>query len=157
MRAVLIVASALALAVALVIAMGSDEEDDAPVVETTPVTAPETVPEPAETTPEKPIEPEPADPDAPANGHGGQEAPVRCGQIAFEPNTDSGASGIKAAGTDCTAARTVARAARDRTEDLSYRTDGFQCSGARSDQLPIATVEWFCVGPDREVVTFKTS
>src|SRR5688572_19306261 len=116
------VASALALAVALVIAVGGDEEDDAPVVQTTPAMTPETVPEPAEATPAKPIEPEPADPDAPANGHGGQEAAVRCGQIAFEANTDSGASEIESVGADCTTAGNVARESRGASTDLSYET-----------------------------------
>ena len=131
-----------------------DDDDETTVVETTTVIETVTLPEPNAT---KPIEPQPADPDAPANGHGGAEAATKCGRIVFEPNTDSGASDIEAAGADCTAARSVARAARTRSDDLSYETDGWTCSGAQSDQRPIATVEWRCVGPDDEVVRFVTS
>jgi hypothetical protein len=115
MRVALIIACALALAVAFVIAVGGDDEDEA-VIDTTPVTTTEAEPEPEPepTTQEEPAEPEPADPDAPTNGHGGAEAPLKCGRIAFEPNTDSGASGIEANGTDCATARAVARGAHAR-------------------------------------------
>jgi hypothetical protein len=139
---------------AAVLATGCGGDDETTVVETTTVIETVRVPEPDSTTP---VEPEPADPDAPASGNGGGEAPRDCGRIVFEPNTDSGASDIESVGGDCTAARSVARAARDAATDLSFEADGFQCSGAHSDQRPIAQVEWFCIGPDREVVTFFTS
>ena len=160
MRVALIIASALALAVALVIAVGGDDEDEA-VVETVTVTTPETTPTPdtvPATTPEEPVEPEePADPDAPANGHGGEEAPRNCGRIAFNPSTDSGASGIEAVGTDCRTARAVARAARNAADELSYDAENFRCNGKPSDELALSAIEWICIGPDREVVNFLTT
>ena len=152
MRVALIIASALALALAIVIAVGGDDEDD-PVIETTPVTTPETAPEAVETTPEEPLEPEPA-PDT--DGDGVAEALLECGQIVFEPNTDSGAARIEAAGTDCATARDVARAARNATDELTFEANGFRCTGGQADQ-PLSAIEWFCIGADRSVVSFLTS
>jgi hypothetical protein len=138
---------------AAVLAAGCGDDEETSDVETAPVTTTETVvPEPVDPTPT-----EPEEPDAPADGHGGQEAPRKCGRLAFEPNTDSGASGIRAAGGNCGTARDVARAAEPAREDLSYEKDGFECQGAHSDQIPINQIEWRCVGPDREVVRFVTS
>ena len=145
-------------AVALVAGCGGDDEETT-VVETTTVptveTVPETVPEP--TVPVEPGDDEPADPEAPANGHGGAEAPDDCGRVTFEENTDSGAFEITAVGTDCATARAVARAARNSTSQLSYEARGFQCTGGHSEEQGLSSIEWFCFGADREVVTFATS
>ena len=145
-------------AVALVAGCGDDDEETT-VVETTPVTTVETIPEtvPEPTVPPEAGDDEPADPDAPANGHGGVEAPSDCGRVSFEENTDSGAFEIAAVGTDCATARAVARAARNSTSELAYTVRGFQCTGGRSDEQGLSSIEWFCFGADREVVTFATS
>jgi len=145
----------LCYAAAFVSGCGDDDEETT-VVETTTVTVPAPPPpsEPEVTAPE-PTAPE--DPEAPANGHGGTEAPAKCGRVDFEPNTDSGAFAITAVETDCKIARRVAEGARNSTSDLSYVTEGFTCTGARSSEPGLSSIEWVCVGADREVVTFATS
>ena len=148
-------AVAFVCAVALLSGCG-DDDDETTVVETTTVTTPETVPAPPE-----PDATTPADPntDAPedADGDGAAEAPGNCGKVTFTENTDSGAFNIAAVGTDCTTARAVARAARNSTAELSYTAHGFTCNGARSDEPGLSSIEWFCLGVEREVITFATS
>ena len=147
-------AVAFACAVALVAGCGDDDEET--VVETTTVTTTETVPPPPE-----PDATTPAEPDAGApeddDGDGAAEAPGECGTVTFAENTDSGAFNIAAVGTGCTTARAVARAARNSTDELSYEAHGFTCRGARSDEPGLSSIEWFCLGAEREVVTFATS
>src|SRR5687768_7845774 len=146
---------------ALAAGCGDDDEDTA--VETTTVTTTETVtttpPEPAETTPEEPDDGGSGGAEAPpAEGHGGAEATLsKCGRVAFNPSTDSGASEITAVGTDCQTAIAVARAARNATDELTYVAEDFTCTGARSNKAGLSSIEWFCVGADREVVTFATT
>jgi hypothetical protein len=146
----------LILCTAGLLASCGGDDDESTVVETTTVTTIETVPT---TTPAEPDEggPAPADPDTPANGHGGTEAPRRCGRIAFNPSTDSGAASITAVGTDCETARAVARAARNAADELSYEAEGFRCSGTESDNVGLASIEWSCAGAEREVVSFVTT
>jgi hypothetical protein len=145
-------------AAALVAGCGDDDEETT-VVETTTTTTIETVPAPGEpdvTTPDdmgERVEPS----DESEGGNGAVEAPHKCGRIAFNPSTDSGAAGITAAGTDCETARAVARAARNATDELSYEAESFRCTGARSEKAGLSSIEWFCVGAEREVVTFVTT
>ena len=148
-------ALAIVCAVALVAGCGDDDEETT-VVETTTVTTTETVPPPPEPDATTPAEP---DADAPRDddGDGAAEAPGSCGTVTFAENTDSGAFNIAAVGTDCSTARAVARAARNSSDELSYEAHGFRCSGARSDQPGLSSIEWFCIGAGREVVTFATS
>lgn len=148
-------AAGILCAVALLSGCG-DDADETTVVETTTVTETETVPVPPEADATTPAEP---DADAPGedDGDGAAEAPGNCGQVVFEENTDSGAFNVTAVGTDCTTARRVARAARNSTTELSYVAHSFRCSGARSDKQALSSIEWFCVGAEREVVTFSTS
>ncbi|MDQ3993066.1 MAG: hypothetical protein M3229_05345 [Actinomycetota bacterium] len=146
--------AALAIVCAIAFLAGcGDDDDEATVVETTTVTTTETVPAPSEPDATTPAEP---DADAP-DTDGAAEAPGKCGRVTFEPNTDSGAFEIAAVGTDCTTARAVARAARNSTSELTYTAHGFSCTGARSDEPGLSSIEWFCFGADREVVTFATS
>ena len=138
------------------------DDDDTTAVETTTVTTTETV----TTTPSKvdtttPTEPGEEDEENGAaeddDGDGAIEAPRHCGRIAFNPSTDSGAAAIEAVGTDCETARALARDARNATDELSYEAESFRCSGARSDKQGLASIEWFCLGADREVVSFVTT
>ena len=147
--------AAVAMLGAAVIASGcGGDDDETTVVETTTVTTTETVtvpsePDPTGTTTTPPGQAPPED--------GTAEAPRSCGRITFEENTDSGAFNIKAAGTDCKTARAVASAARDSASEVSYTARGFTCTGAGNNEPPLSSVEWFCLGPDREVITFSTS
>lgn len=147
----------LLCAAALVAGCGGDDDDETTVIETTTATTIETVPAPAEpdvTTPDEMGERvEPSD----DGGNGAVEAPHNCGRIVFNPSTDSGAAAIKAAGTDCETARAVARAARNATDELVYETEGFRCAGARSEKAGLSSIEWFCLGANREVVSFVTT
>jgi hypothetical protein len=151
-------AALLLCAAALVAGCGDDDDDESTVVETTTTTTIETVPAPADpnmTTPEdmgEDVVPEQSD-----DGNGAVEAPHNCGRIAFNPSTDSGAAAIKAAGTDCETARAVARAARNATDELSYDVEGFRCAGTRSEEAGLSSIEWFCLGANREVVNFVTT
>jgi hypothetical protein len=148
----------LLCAAALVAGCGGDDDDETTVIETTTATTIETVPAPSEpdvTTPDRMGED--VVPEAQTNGHGGVEAPQNCGRIAFNPSTDSGAAAIKAAGTDCETARAIARAARNATAELTYQAEGFSCAGARSEDAGLSSIEWFCLGPNREVVNFVTT
>ena len=149
--------AAVAIVCAVALVAGCGDDDDETVVETTTVTTTETVPP----TPTEPDATTPTEPDADApedgDGDGAAEAPGECGTVTFTANTDSGAFNITAVGTDCATARAVARAARNSADELSYAAHGFRCSGARSDQPGLSSIEWFCLGADREVVTFSTS
>ena len=148
-----------ALCALAVLAGCGGDDDETTVVETTTVTTVETVPPPEQDAPvpREPGDDEAADPDAPAGGHGGVTAPEKCGRLAFNPSTDSGASGITAIGTDCQTARAVARAARNATDELRYIAEDFTCTGARSNDAGLSSIEWFCIGADREVVSFVTT
>lgn len=152
-------AAALLLCAAALVAGCGDDDDESTVVETTTTTTIETVPAPGEpdvTTPDdmgERVEPS----EETEDGNGAAEAPHNCGRIAFNPSTDSGAATIKAAGTDCDTARAVARAASNATDELSYEAEGFRCAGARSEKAGLSSIEWFCLGADRELVTFVTT
>jgi len=152
------VAVLLLCAAALVAGCGDDDEETT-VVETTTTTTIETVPAPAEepdaTTPDETGEG--VVPEEKSDGNGAAEAPHKCGPIAFNPSTDSGAASITAVGTDCETARAVARAASNATDELSYEAEGFQCAGTRSNEAGLSSIEWFCVGADREIVNFVTT
>jgi len=152
------VAVLLLCAAALVAGCGDDDEETT-VVETTTTTTIETVPAPAEepdaTTPDETGEG--VVPEEKSDGNGAAEAPHKCGRIAFNPSTDSGAASITAVGTDCETARAVARAASNATDELSYEAEGFQCAGTRSNEAGLSSIEWFCVGADREIVNFVTT
>ena len=144
-------------AAALVAGCGGDDDDETTVIETT--TTIETVPAPGEpdvTTPDNMGERvKPSDDTEGSNG--AAQAPSKCGRLAFNAATDSGASGITAVGTDCDTARAVARGASNATDELTYEVEGFSCAGARSENAALSSIEWFCVGADREVVTFVTT
>lgn len=149
--------------VAFVCALGllsgcGDDDEETTVVET--VTTTESAPPPPEPDATTPAEPDPNTPEDEAeedDGDGAAEAPGTCGKVTFAPNTDSGAFNITAVGTDCRTARAVARAARNSTDELSYEARGFTCSGAGSEEPGLTSINWLCVGADREVVTFATS
>ena len=146
-------------AAALVAGCGDDDEETT-VVETTTTTTIETVPVPTEpdvTTPDQMGEDVVPEENADGDGDGAAEAPSKCGRIAFNPSTDSGAAAITESGTDCETARAVARAARNATDELSYEAEGFRCAGARSEGEGLSSIEWFCLGADREVVNFVTT
>jgi hypothetical protein len=152
-------ASVLLLCTAALVAGCGDDDNESTVVETTTVTTTETVP----TTPSEPDTTTPTTTpgeQAESNGdtdNGAAEAPSHCGRIAFNKSTDSGAADITAVGTDCDTAKAVARAARNATDELSYEADDFRCAGSRSENAGLASIEWFCIGADREVVTFVTT
>ena len=152
-------AAVLLLCAAVFVAgCGGDDDEETTVVETTTTTTIETVPAPAEpdvTTPDEMGER--VMPEEDSNGNGAVEAPHNCGRIAFNPSTDSGAAAIKAAGTDCETARAVARAAANATDELSYEAEGFRCAGTRSNEAGLSSIEWFCLGPNREVLNFVTT
>ena len=149
----------LLCAAALVAGCGGDDNETT-VVETTTTTVPttiETVPTPGEpdvTTPEQMGEDVAH---SGGSGNGAAQAPSHCGRIAFNKSTDSGAASITAVGSDCDTARTVARAAHNATDELRYEADGYTCAGAHGQDAGLASIEWFCVGPDREIVTFTTT
>lgn len=129
---------------------GGDEEDGAPAgTAGAPAGAPETG-EAAGTeggTTEGGAGQEPTEDDERAE-------PAACGDVAFEPNTDFGAFGVRATGTDCETAREVAGAAED-AGGVAYEAQGFTCDGApRGGELP--TIEWTCTGDGAEI-TFSTS
>jgi hypothetical protein len=135
-----------------------DEAETTTVIETTSVpTTIETVPTPGKPDVTTPDETGGAEAPSGENGNGAVQAPSHCGRIAFNKATDSGAAGITAVGTDCDTARTVARAARNATDELSYEADSFRCAGTHSEKAGLASIEWFCVGADREVVSFVTT
>ncbi len=149
-------------AAAFVAGCGGDDDDETTVIETTTVpTTIETVPTPGEpdvTTPDdKGERVDPSEKEEPGTSNGAAEAPSKCGRIAFNAATDSGAASITASGTDCETARAVASAARNATDDLSYEAEGFRCAGARSEKAGLSSIEWFCVGVGREVVSFVTT
>ena len=152
-------AALLLCAGVLVAGCGGDDDDETTVVETTTTTTIETVPVPGEpdvTTPDnmgERVEP----PEETQDNSGAATAPSNCGRIAFSEATDSGASGITAVGTDCDTARTVARGARNASDDLTYEAESFKCSGTRSEKAGLSAIEWFCIGADREVVSFVTT
>jgi hypothetical protein len=151
-----VLAALLGSVVLLAVAGCGGDDEETTVTETTTVIQTESVP--VETVPEETTPSSPGDDEANGDaGHGGAEAPGDCGRVAFAPNTDSGASEIDAAGTDCATARAVARAASGRADELAYEADGFRCVGQRSPDPPLASVEWVCIGAGREVVTFATS
>jgi len=156
MRAVVL----LLCGAALVAGCGGDDNETT-VVETTTTTVPttiETVPAPGKpdvTTPEQMDED--VSPSGGGGGNGAAQAPSHCGRIAFNKSTDSGAAGITAVGADCDTARAVARAARNATDELRYEADGYTCAGAHGENAGLASIDWFCVGPDRAVVTFSTT
>ena len=154
------VAVLLLCSAALVAGCGGDDDDETTVVETTTTTTIETVPVPSEpdvTTPDQMGEDVVPEENAGGDGDGAAEAPSKCGRIAFNPSTDSGAASITESGTDCATARAVARAARNSTDALSYEAEGFRCAGARSEKAGLSSIEWFCIGPDREIVNFVTT
>jgi hypothetical protein len=134
----------LILCVAASIA-GCGGDDETTVVETTTVTTIETVPT------------APGGRKTDDAGAGVAEPARRCGRIAFNPSTDSGAASITAVGIDCETARAVARAARNATDELSYEVEGFRCVGTRSEGVGLAWINWFCVGANREAVNFETT
>lgn len=91
-----------------------------------------------------------------ACGDADEPAPVTaCGDVAFTPQTDDGAFGIRASGTDCATARTVARATRDRDpgDPLAFTVAGFRCAGTRTPDAVLPGVDWRCRSGER-VVTF---
>ncbi len=152
-------AAVLLLCAAALVAGCGDDDEETTVVETTTATTIETVPAPAEpdvTTPDEMGErvvPE----EQSGGSNGAAEAPHNCGRFAFSPSTDSGAAAIKAAGTDCETARAVARAAQNATDELAYEAEGFRCAGTRSENAGLSSIEWFCLGANREVVSFVTT
>jgi hypothetical protein len=152
-------AALLLCAAALVSGCGGDDDDETTVIETTTTTTIETVPTPGEpdvTTPDdmgERVKP----PNESEGSNGAAQAPSKCGRLAFNAATDSGASGITAVGTDCDTARALARGASNATDELTYEAEGFRCSGAQSGNAGLSSIEWFCVGADREVVTFVTT
>ena len=150
MRAVL----ALLCLAALVAGCGGDD-DETTVTETTTVVETQTTPAPVE--PDETTQTPPPGEQPPANGHGGAQAADECGSLAFEENTDSGAINIAAVGIDCPTARAVARAAEGHAGELAYEAEDFTCTGARTNGPGLASIEWVCIGVDREVVTFATS
>lgn len=163
MRAIL--PAALCVAALAVAACGDDDEEATTVIQTTTVTETETVvttpPETeTETTAEERPEREPEDDDSDDRGEGGDgavTAPVSCGRLAFEPNTDSGASGITAVGTDCQTAKAVARAAQDhRGDELAYESRGFTCRGTRRGEAALETIGWVCLR-GAEFIRFGTT
>lgn len=85
---------------------------------------------------------------------GGTPSLRRCGDVAFQPNSDSGAFDIRARGTDCQAARAVARAAEgERGGD--YSASGFNCRGrAGGGELP--STDYTCTEGSARV-TFSAS
>jgi hypothetical protein len=98
-------------AAALVAGCGDDDEETT-VVETTTTTTIETVPVPTEpdvTTPDQMGEDVVPEENADGDGDGAAEAPSKCGRIAFNPSTDSGAAAITESGTDCETARATPR------------------------------------------------
>lgn len=72
-----------------------------------------------------------------------------CGDVAYTPQTDHGAFGIRTRGESCATARQLARDAEDRRLPFSLR--GFRCTGERirTDPLPITRVT--CTRGDAEV------
>jgi hypothetical protein len=136
---------------------GCGDDDETTVIETTTVTTIETVPTTPAPDATAPTRPEEGDEAADGADDGAAEAPSKCGRIAFNPSTDSGAASIRASGTDCETAQAVARAARNATDELSYEAEGFRCAGTRSEKAGLSSIEWFCLGADREVVSFLTT
>jgi hypothetical protein len=64
-----------------------------------------------------------------------------CGSVAFQPNTDDGAGGIRARGVSCKRARAVARGSQPfgPSNAGAYRKLGFRCTGRTVDAaLPTA-------------------
>ena len=140
---------------------GGDDDEETTVVETTTVI--ETVPapppetEPPATTPAEQPETIPDDEtEDDGDESGAVAAPAHCGRLAFEKNTDSGATGITVVGTDCETGRAVARAAQGRSDNLSYEASGFECRGIRRGEAALARVDWTCLrGAD--LIRFATT
>ena len=93
---------------------------------------------------------------------GASAATVRsCGNIAFEPNTDNGVSGIRARGVSCETARSVARRSRDRGPSgtpgtiFRYRYRRFRCVGRELDTA-LPAVRWRCTRSTAVVTFTKT-
>src|SRR4051794_24444957 len=78
-----------------------------------------------------------------------------CGSVAFQPNTDDGAGGIRARGTTCRRARAVARGSRPfgPTRPRSYTARGFRCTG-RAVDAPLPTALYTC-RDGRKTVAFQ--
>ena len=160
-------AVAILCSAALLAGCGDDDDNETtPAVDATPTMDTQPPPPPPPTEPEATT---PVDPPADGDGSGGAlaprgdggagdgaiAAPGKCGRVAFEHGTDSGAFGIEAAGVDCGGARAVAREAADHGDDLSYRTRGFDCSGAFRDEPPMPVIEWVCLrGHEEALVRF---
>lgn len=69
-----------------------------------------------------------------------------CGSVTFEPNTEFGASNIRARGTRCRKARRVAQASREMNVvdgPFHYEARGFRCTGVPIDQA-LPAVRWTC-------------
>ncbi|HEX2087890.1 MAG TPA: hypothetical protein VHF89_19545 [Solirubrobacteraceae bacterium] len=82
-----------------------------------------------------------------------------CRPVAFTPNSDDGAGGIRAQGTTCRTARRVARASRDHgptRRPYRYRARGFRCRGRDDETQQLPTVRWECVRGSRLVVFDRT-
>lgn len=87
--------------------------------------------------------------------------PDRCGSVAYEPNTDWGASDVTAWDTSCDTARAVAAAAKTRPlrpGDMKQRfvTDGFACNGYSLEGEGLPSTTWTCTR-GTAVVGFKQS
>lgn len=79
-----------------------------------------------------------------------------CGAVGFEPNNESGAFDIVAAGVGCMIAREIAARAEGVLGD-SYRTPGgFTSEPRRADSESSPTVEYTCTR-DRATIRFNTS
>ena len=66
-----------------------------------------------------------------------------CGNLAFEPQTDSGAAGIRARFVGCGAARDIARASADEP-GRRFRAVGFDCRGRVVEREQLAAVLFTC-------------
>lgn len=81
----------------------------------------------------------------------------KCGSVAFEPNTDWGASNIRALRTTCRTARSVARGTKDLGGGGRYRINGFWCRGVASEpEYGLPFTSWSCHS-GKKLVRFRTS
>jgi hypothetical protein len=83
---------------------------------------------------------------------------VRCGDVAFTPQSDDGAFNIVATGVSCEGARRVAALTRNRrhADPLSYEADGFSCTGTRVPNDGLPSVDWRCTR-NGDTITFTRS
>ncbi len=93
--------------------------------------------------------------DGGGGGDGGEQT-RRCGDVGFEPNTDSGAFDIRATGVSCATARGVAADAENRAPGR-YTSQGLTCrSEPTGGELP--ATRYTCTRPrDEARVTFTVS